>query len=69
MGTLSALIADGALLLGGGSLLLLGGAVLALFLLFPLFLLALIAVLSGVEDRTVRPRNASMNPTGWRDGP
>ena len=67
MRTLSALIADGSLLLGAGSLLLIGGAILALFLFFPLFLLALIAVLSGLENRTVPPPNPSMNPTGWRE--
>ena len=41
---------------------------LALLLFFPLFLLALVAVLSGLEDRTVRQYNPSMNSRRWRDG-
>jgi hypothetical protein len=44
------------------------GAALFMLLLFGVFLLALVGVLSGVEDRTVSQRGPSMNPTGWRDG-
>lgn len=38
------------------SLLVIGGALVALLLFFPLFLLAVIGVLSGLEDSTVRQR-------------
>lgn len=50
------------------SLLVIGGALVALLLFFPLFLLAVIGVLSGLEDSTVRQRNPSMDPTRWRNG-
>jgi hypothetical protein len=69
MRTLSSLVADIALFLTVGSLLLIGGAILALFLFFPLFLLALVGVLAGLDDRTVPQRNPAMNPGGWRGGP
>ena len=32
-----------------------------------LALLALVGVLTGVEDRTVRQRDPAMKPRGWRD--
>jgi len=35
---------------------------------FGLFLLALVGVLVGVEDRTVRQHNPSLSPTEWRNG-
>jgi hypothetical protein len=44
------------------------GGVLFAFLFFGVFLLALVGVLTGLEDRTVRQHNPSMNPTRWRDG-
>jgi acetyl-CoA carboxylase beta subunit len=44
------------------------GGVLFAFLFFGVFLLALVGVLAGLEDRTVRQHNPSMNPTRWRDG-
>lgn len=44
------------------------GAALFMLLLFGLFLLALVGVLSGVGDRTVSQRGPSMNPRGWRGG-
>ena len=50
------------------SLIVVGGAIFALFLFFPLFLLALVAVLAGTGDRTVRRHDPSMNPTRWRTG-
>ncbi len=43
------------------------GALLAVFP-FGLFLLALVGVFGGLEDRTVRQHNPSMNPRRWRDG-
>ena len=67
--TFLAFLAVAALFLSAVSLLVIGGVVFALFLFFPLFLLALVGVLSGVEDRTVRQHNPSMNPREWRDGP
>jgi hypothetical protein len=66
MRTLSSFIAVVSLVLTVASLLVIGGAVLALFLFFPLFLLALIGVLAGLEDREVRQHNPSMDPGGWR---
>jgi hypothetical protein len=44
------------------------GGVLFAFFLFGLFLLALVGVLAGLDDRTVRQRNRAMNPKAWRDG-
>jgi hypothetical protein len=35
---------------------------------FGVFLLALVGVLGGLEDRTVRQHSPSLNPRGWRDG-
>jgi hypothetical protein len=68
MRALSSLVAVISLLLVAASLLVLGGAVIALLLFFPLFLLALVAVLSGLEERTVRQYNPAMDPRRWRDG-
>jgi hypothetical protein len=47
--------------------LVLGGVIFAVFLFFPLFLLALAGVLDTVEDRTVARRDPSMDPSGWRE--
>lgn len=33
-----------------------------------LFLLALVGVVGGLEDRTVRQHGGVRDPTGWRDG-
>jgi hypothetical protein len=44
------------------------GGVLFAFMFFGLFLLALVGVLAGLEDRTVRQHNPSMDPRRWRDG-
>ena len=68
MRALSSAVAVISLLLAAASLIVLGGALVALLLFFPLFLLALVAVLSGLEDRTVRQYNPSMNSRRWRDG-
>jgi uncharacterized membrane protein HdeD (DUF308 family) len=43
------------------------GAIFAPFL-FGLFLLALVGVLSRLENRTVRQYDPSTNPRSWRDG-
>ena len=44
------------------------GAAIFMLLLFGLFLLALVGVLSGVSDRTVSQHDPSMSPRGWRGG-
>jgi hypothetical protein len=44
-----------------------GGVVFAMFS-FGLFLLAMLGVFAGIEDRTVRQHNPSMNPDEWRNG-
>jgi len=68
MRTLCSVVADVSLILTAGSLLVIGGAILALFLFFPLFLLALVGVLAGLDDRTVRQADPSMNATAWQGG-
>ena len=45
------------------------GAVLFGFILLGLFLLALVGVIGGQEDRTVRQHDAVADPRGWRRGP
>jgi hypothetical protein len=67
MRILSSLVALGSLL-GAVVLAPVYGAALFMLLLFGLFLLALVGVLSGVDDRTVRQHDPSMSATGWRDG-
>jgi hypothetical protein len=44
-----------------------GGVLFALFL-FGLFLLALVGVLGGLEDRTVRQHDPVLDPARWRNG-
>ena len=44
-----------------------GGALIAPFSL-GLSLLALVGVMGGLENRTVRQRDPEVNPRGWRDG-
>jgi hypothetical protein len=68
MRTLSSLVAVISLLLTAASLMVIGGVVFALLLFFPLFLLALLGVFAGLEDRTVRQHNPSMDGTKWRNG-
>jgi membrane protein implicated in regulation of membrane protease activity len=63
--TFLAFLAVAALFLSAVSLLVIGGVVFALLLFFPLFVLALVGVLAGLDDRAVRQRNPSMNPRGW----
>jgi hypothetical protein len=67
MRLVSARTAVGSLFLAVAFLPVIGGVLFALFL-FGLFLLALVGVLSGVEDRTVRQHEPSMDPKRWRDG-
>jgi hypothetical protein len=44
------------------------GAALFTVLLFGLFLLALVGVLGGLEDRTVRQHDPVLDPRRWRNG-
>jgi hypothetical protein len=44
-----------------------GGVLFGAFAL-GLFLLALVGVVGGLEDRTVRPHGGVRDPRGWRDG-
>ena len=55
-------------LVGAAALLPVMGAVLFAAVLFGLFLLALVAVLSGVEDRTVEQHDPALDPARWRSG-
>jgi hypothetical protein len=43
------------------------GAALFVLLLLGQFLLALVGVIGGQGDRTVRQHEPSMNPRGWRE--
>jgi hypothetical protein len=60
-------LAVAALFLTVATLPIVGGALFALFL-FGLFLLALVGVLGGLANHTVRQHNPAMNPRRWRDG-
>ncbi len=44
------------------------GGVLFVFVLFGSFLLALVGVIGGLEDRTIRQHEPTMDPMGWRNG-
>jgi hypothetical protein len=68
MGTLSSLVAVVSLILTVAFIPVVGGVVFSM-VFFGLFLLALVGVVGGVENRTVRQHNPSMNPREWRDGP
>jgi hypothetical protein len=67
MKTLSSLVAIVALGLTIVFLPIIGGALFAM-VFFGLFVLALVGVLGGVEDHTVRQKDVPIDPTGWRDG-
>jgi hypothetical protein len=67
MRTVSAAVAVLALFLSLTFPLILGGVIFALFLFFPLFLLALVGVLGTVDDHTVRQHDAPTDPRGWRE--
>lgn len=60
-------VAVAALFLSVATLPVWGGALFALFL-FGLFLLALVGVIGGLEDRTVRQRDVVLDPERWRNG-
>jgi hypothetical protein len=62
------LLAVAALFLAVVSLMVVGGVVFAAFLFFPLFLLALVGVLAGLQDRTVRQHDPTPDARGWRTG-
>jgi hypothetical protein len=65
---MSAVLAAVSLLLTVASLLAIPvGAIFAPFL-FGLFLLALVGVLGGLGDRTVRQREPVLDPRRWRNG-
>ena len=44
------------------------GAVLFAVVLFAVFILALVGVLAGLEDRTVRQHDPAIDPGRWRHG-
>ena len=67
MTVLSSLTAIVALGLTIAFLPLIGGALFAM-VFFGLFVLALVGVLSGVDDHTVRQKDVPTDPTGWRRG-
>jgi hypothetical protein len=67
MKTLSALVASAALF-GAVAFVPIYGGVLVAFVLFALFLLAIVGVIGGQEDRTVRQHDAVTDPKGWRRG-
>ena len=67
MRVLSSLVAILALGLTIAFLPIIGGALFAL-VFFGLFVLALVGVLAGVEDHTVRQKDVPTDPTGWRNG-
>jgi hypothetical protein len=67
MRTLSALVAV-LLLLGAAAMLPLMGAVLFAAVLFGGFLLALVGIFSGLEERTVEQHDPALDPEGWRRG-
>jgi hypothetical protein len=71
IGALSALMASlavAALALTVASLAVIGGALIALLLFFPIFVLALVAVLAALEDHTVQQHKPTMDGTSWRNG-
>jgi hypothetical protein len=67
MRTFSAVIAVGSLLGAVVFAPLIVGAFLSLILVGA-FLLALVGVLSSLEDQTVRQHDPTMDPKGWRNG-
>jgi hypothetical protein len=60
-------LAVAALFLTVATLPLIGGVVFAACL-FGLFLLALVGVIGGLEDRTVRQHDPELEPKRWRHG-
>ena len=68
MRTLSSRVAVVSLILTVAFIPVVGGVIFSM-VFFGLFLLALVGVVGGVEDRAVRQHSPSMNPSEWRDGP
>jgi hypothetical protein len=64
---MTAVLATFLLFLTVATLPVMGGALFAPFLLGA-FLLALVGVLRGVQDRTVRQRDVELDANGWRNG-
>ena len=62
----SSVIAVGSLFLAA-TLVPVVGAALFVFFLLGLFLLAIVGVISGQSDHSVRQHEPSMNPRGWRE--
>jgi len=67
MRTLSAVVAVGSLF-GAVAFVPLIGGVLFAGILFGLFLLALVGVIGGLEDHSVRQQEPAMDPRSWRNG-
>ena len=68
MRTLSSLVAVGSLF-GAVAFVPIVGGILCAFVLFGLFLLALVGVIAGLEDHSVQQHEPAMDPRGWRHGP
>ena len=64
---MSAFVAVSSLFASVALLVVPGGALIAPFSL-GLSLLALVGVMGGLENRTVRQRDPELDPRGWRDG-
>jgi hypothetical protein len=62
------IVAVGSLFATVAALMLIGGAVFAVFL-FGVFLLALVGLLAGSANRTVRQHTPRLDGKQWRDGP
>jgi uncharacterized membrane protein len=67
MKTLSSLVAVGSLFGAVVFVPIIGGIIFA-FVLFGLFLLALVGVIGGLEDRSVRQHEPATDPRRWRNG-
>jgi hypothetical protein len=64
---ISSLVAVGSLFLAVAFVPVIGAALIVL-LLFGVFLLALVGVFSGMDDRTVRQHDPILDGTRWREG-
>jgi hypothetical protein len=67
MKTLAGIVSVGSLFLAAALLPIVGGVLFAAFL-FGAFLLALVGVLGGLDDRSVRQHEPSMDGSRWRAG-
>jgi len=68
MRTLSSLVAVGSLLGAVAFAPVFGGAALSAFVPFGSFVLGLVGVIGGLEDRSVRQNEPAMDPRRWRNG-